>query len=404
MKPTLGWTLLSRDSLRRAEARLNDEFQGVRDEIGFLTLHQAYADRFFPGTSVLQTRLRYALFVPWIYDKIASHHISGRVEELILQEEIHLTGRLKKSKEEGIIGDRTYPRPTVQPPSMIYWTALGVWGILRPFPDASLPSRSTVHRTLQYRGPRNQLLDDDKQPLQGERTYFVALPKPPKEWDDLKQPLNFKIHRDEAIFLRKHLIGVTRPGTTNIPSLLSRLVELRVPMAGVKFPWHPSILRVADSEERKALMRAKQLAALSAIGRGVYAALVEQLSQDDGISQIEDLHRQNLKAVIHKNSKAAEKLDIGAVKSDAPTVPPLILEILEATQQWLRDGKTSLKDLYPLYSQAEMKRKNQRARLASTLAGRQKRIEWEPSKHPKAEPLHYRWPRVQQLLSDLESK
>jgi len=58
---------LSPDAIRRAEARLREEIQGVRDEIGFLFLHQAYADRFFPGTSVQQTRLRYALFVPWIY-------------------------------------------------------------------------------------------------------------------------------------------------------------------------------------------------------------------------------------------------------------------------------------------------------------------------------------------------
>ena len=28
------------------------------------------ADRFFPGTSVLHTRLRYALFVPWLVHKV----------------------------------------------------------------------------------------------------------------------------------------------------------------------------------------------------------------------------------------------------------------------------------------------------------------------------------------------
>ena len=39
--------------------------EGVRDEVGVLALHTTYANRFFPGTSVQQTRLRYALFVPW---------------------------------------------------------------------------------------------------------------------------------------------------------------------------------------------------------------------------------------------------------------------------------------------------------------------------------------------------
>ena len=66
MKPTLGWTMLSRAELRQAE-RLASGEQDTRDEIGFLLIHQGFADRFFPGTSVLHTRVRYALFVPWLF-------------------------------------------------------------------------------------------------------------------------------------------------------------------------------------------------------------------------------------------------------------------------------------------------------------------------------------------------
>jgi hypothetical protein len=47
-----GWTYLSRKSLRQAEDQLSGDTQGVRDEIGFLLIHQHYADRFFPGTSI----------------------------------------------------------------------------------------------------------------------------------------------------------------------------------------------------------------------------------------------------------------------------------------------------------------------------------------------------------------
>jgi hypothetical protein len=52
----LGWTYLSREALARAKAQMDNESMGVRDEIGFLTIHQRYADRFFPGTSVLHIR------------------------------------------------------------------------------------------------------------------------------------------------------------------------------------------------------------------------------------------------------------------------------------------------------------------------------------------------------------
>lgn len=64
VEPALGWTYLSRDALARAKAQMDEESMGVRDEIGFLPIHQGYADRFFPGTSVLHTRARYLLFAP----------------------------------------------------------------------------------------------------------------------------------------------------------------------------------------------------------------------------------------------------------------------------------------------------------------------------------------------------
>ena len=63
-EPSFGWSYLSREALARAKAQMDEESMGVRDEIGFLTIHRRYADRFFPGTSVLHSRARYAVFVP----------------------------------------------------------------------------------------------------------------------------------------------------------------------------------------------------------------------------------------------------------------------------------------------------------------------------------------------------
>src|SRR5579859_7884647 len=47
--PLWGETYLSRDALARAKAQMDEESMGVRDEIGFLTVHQGYADRFSPA-------------------------------------------------------------------------------------------------------------------------------------------------------------------------------------------------------------------------------------------------------------------------------------------------------------------------------------------------------------------
>jgi hypothetical protein len=58
----------------------------TRDELGLGGVRDAFADLLFPGTSTIQTRAKYFLFVPWIYlileDKdVPSSAIARRVQE-----------------------------------------------------------------------------------------------------------------------------------------------------------------------------------------------------------------------------------------------------------------------------------------------------------------------------------
>ena len=46
-----------------------------RDELGLGGIRDAFADRLFPGTSTIQTRLRYMLFVPWIYRALEQQRV-----------------------------------------------------------------------------------------------------------------------------------------------------------------------------------------------------------------------------------------------------------------------------------------------------------------------------------------
>jgi hypothetical protein len=147
----LGWTYLSREALARAKAQMDEESMGVRDEIGFLTIHQGYADRFFLGRSVLHTRARYAVFVPWLFEDLAG--LTGPAAIRALRErERELAGRLRDAGESQVIGGRVYPKPSSQPPSTVYWNALAVWGILRPRPDGRTISRAQAHRLLKSVG------------------------------------------------------------------------------------------------------------------------------------------------------------------------------------------------------------------------------------------------------------
>ena len=71
MIPSLTWLDFTADDRTRMR-RVLDLFtdQGTVDELGLGTLRDVISDALFPGTSSIHTRLRYMLFVPWIYQKL----------------------------------------------------------------------------------------------------------------------------------------------------------------------------------------------------------------------------------------------------------------------------------------------------------------------------------------------
>ncbi|ABB33275.1 hypothetical protein GeomeDRAFT_2240 [Geobacter metallireducens RCH3] len=402
LEPALGWTVLSRDALRRAEAKLRNDEQGVRDEVGFLALHQGYANRFFPGTSVLQTRLRYILFVPWLYEEARNRNLSETPERAISRMEISLAGRLKRTGQDGVIGGRSYPGPTSQPASMVYWTALGTWGILRPTMSGTIPGRAVVNRMLVKRTMVPQLVDDDGEPTEEGLELFSSIPRPPKEWTDKSASLTFDIQPDEAAFLRRHLSAVTRPGTPDKTSLLSSLVERALPVEEIQSPWDRTVMAIADTDDRAALRRAGRASALAAIGRAIYSALVEELRERDG-NETPSHHRKQILKTIPQYITPAKNLDISSVEQDIPGIPPQFTTLLRETQLWLNKGGHNYLDLLEVYQKAEIRRKGTRSRLPSTPAAKKRRAEWGIEDNTLAEPLSYRWYNVRRILSDLRS-
>ncbi len=60
------------DSERRRMLEVIDLFRekGTLDELGIGSIRDTFADRFFPAISTIQTRARYFLFVPWLYQAL----------------------------------------------------------------------------------------------------------------------------------------------------------------------------------------------------------------------------------------------------------------------------------------------------------------------------------------------
>lgn len=388
--------MLSREEMRQAE-KLTSGDQDTRDEIGFLLIHQGFADRFFPGTSVLHTRVRYALFVPWLFQHAAEskpHDLDKAIE----REMIELAIRLKKRERFDVIGGDVLGRLSSQPPDRVYWTALKQWGILL----SGINTRSEALRRLQA-SARKTPLDDDGGSLNDDSIeVFSSLPKFPTGWDNPDSELDFKMTSREQDYLRRRLGRLTRPGDST-PSLLAKLVA-----AGAYYPVAedclPSQLDThADSLDKEALKVARDAAGLSAIGRAVYGALVEHLRAEDG--RIEDgIFHAALHSHFDQHGAAASRCNLATLKVILPTIPPYVNEVLAQTQAYVRAGKPdAFLKLRDWYQRSEVTRKTGRARLANTLRAVQRRNEWDPGRH-NITPLHYRWYVVRKMLNDLSGQ
>lgn len=247
--------------------------------------------------------------MPWIYQALYELGPVARVAAPLQKAEIKLAGRLKCSKERGVIGGHNHPKPTSQPPSVSYWAALGAWGILKQ-EDGRLPSRARVHSLLQSRNRTAN--DDDGQALLVSDLPFAALPPRPKDWlaDD---PMKFDLLPREGEFLYTQFSDL-RP--IRSPTQLSLLAKLTVSGAvEADHCWAPGIVELAKEDGPK-LRRAGQAASLAAVGRAVYAALVETLQEEEDRLPNSGIHRADLPRIIEKHGVAASRAKVTELMAD----------------------------------------------------------------------------------------
>ncbi len=103
-----------------------------RDELGIGGIRDAISDQLFPGTSTIQTRLRYMFFVPWLFGQLDERTVSAakfpgaarEAENLLLAALINNVA----SDEAGVIG-REAGSALKRMPSSVYWAGLSTWGL-----------------------------------------------------------------------------------------------------------------------------------------------------------------------------------------------------------------------------------------------------------------------------------
>jgi hypothetical protein len=129
MASTFGW-LDTDESQRKKVLEIVQLFkdEGTVDELGVGSVRDTIANALFPGTSVLHTRLRYALFIPWLLQRSAVEHGAEQMSRAMRQHEIALIHALLKTRQRGVIGKQAKER-LKRMPSAAYWAQLAAWDV-----------------------------------------------------------------------------------------------------------------------------------------------------------------------------------------------------------------------------------------------------------------------------------
>ncbi|MBM4287367.1 MAG: hypothetical protein FJ135_04310 [Deltaproteobacteria bacterium] len=213
-----------------------------RDELGLGGIRDSFADQLFPGTSTIQTRLRYMLFVPWMYaDLEKKRERPDKFARTAAQQERNLITVLQSADDNyGVIG-AVAGKALKRLPGSIYWAGLGRWGIRRldlsqeeyhQFIGTIYQQREEQERHKRARRQRGEeiLLPAESHTL----TWHPQLPAPP---EDFPHRADFLLTWEEANFL----LDCWQRHHPN--SLLTFLARHCAP-AKVEFPWeHPERAR-----------------------------------------------------------------------------------------------------------------------------------------------------------------
>ena len=192
---------------------------------GWGVVRDAFSEMLSPGTSTIQTRLRYFIFLPWIFESLERQHVSGADFVRLLREaEARLIDCLRHlGSGQGVIGYAA-GRDLKRMPSGIYWGGLGAWRIRRL--DLSLTDYAQRAVALGRRQPER---DDDGNATRRAISMWAAIPPPPDDF--LQRDITFELCPDEAQVLvdciRRH-----HPDT-----LLAVLCGMPSVQVDVAYPW-----------------------------------------------------------------------------------------------------------------------------------------------------------------------
>jgi len=246
--------------------------QDTIDELGIGSVRDSIANILFPGTSTIQTRAKYVLFVPWILKKMEKNKVpSENISQRVKQEEIKLCNSLlKMGVKDGVIG-AIAGEGLQRFPSSIYWAGLQTWGI-RKFRG----SLNDYYQGLNsyYHLKKGNITHDDQQVLLyhdfGEN-WDEGLPESPQE---LPGKEGLDLNKNEAQYLLEKLLINCRE------SLLTNIINLRK-TAKKDFVWENTFIDKLNNDLQIKVMHAQNFSEIMQGAALVYNYLLAEKKESE---------------------------------------------------------------------------------------------------------------------------
>ena len=285
---------------------------------------------------------------------------------------------------------------------------MGVWGLLLGNENRRFIGKTQLRGLIQAN--RRTARNGDEFAIEMQALPFdTEIPPAPSDFDSLES-LSFALTPKEKQYLHAKLSHLVRNGAKGIAFRKARFrtsdecqrhCELGELLGFKEFS------RLAG-DDRAQLKIAERAAALVAIGRGVYAALVEQLRNEDH-KEDKEFHQTELDLAVAKYwDKKDIELDLEELKAEIPTLPIEMLDVLKNTQAWLNKHKRNPGGPLQSLRGARIRTKEASCSLAKDAQWSQPprrlgcRNRVGGRERAQTGPLHYRWHIVRNLLGDLD--
>ena len=372
---------------------------GTLDELGIGTIRDTFADALFPGTSTIQTRSRYFLFIPWILQMVERRPTSDperRARELQLQ----LCNALDRAHgaSEGVIG-REAGAALQRWPISIYWLGLSRWGIRRyPGPLSSYFTR--------LRRPTSWLTSAQAIEEQVEERRFESLDNPRGNWSDIPKipegfpdEATFDLTTEEAQFLSEQVV-LNHPHT-----YLAHLLKFggTANSNGSDFPWQHPAAPTSLPGIQAWLYDARLFSLVHQGATLLYNhTLADSLEDEERVEAFSD-RLDNWSGVMASSASDLKHWDRAEMWGRMKIANPRIrASARDFTERWYRLAVNRIGTSIDNDPEAKALIRNRE----HALKGRRSRLTYTDARHnrqgyPISGRLQFRWPQAQRITDDI---